>query len=513
MKRMPLFLAPLFSGILLILSFPPFNLFLPPFVALVPLLYFLDNESSNRRAALGALFCGLLFWGVLLYWITLFTEAGYLLLILVLALNQLLFALVIRRLKRSLGLPLALTAPPVWVALEYLHAHGDLAFTWGQLAYTLTGFPLWLQMASLTGPYGVGLWLAAINALIYELLKRGPGWRPRRNPALVLALLLAFPALFGGYRYRAYEKLKSRADRLKVSYIQPSIPQEIKWSPELRDSITALLGELTLGQAENHPRLVLWPEAAVPANLRFDQAPREYIGSIARRLDCFILTGASEFRYNQETKRYDAYNSAFFFGPEGDLEGSYDKLHLVPISERMPYEQTFTRLRDIDVGGSHFIPGKKYVIFEMGEEKFSVLICFESIFPELSRSFVSQGARFLANITNDAWFERSPAASQHSSFLVLRAIEEGREIVRAANTGVSAFYDRLGRRRQATALFEPATATDTILTFSDRTFYNRYGDLAAHLAWILSLLLLVISFRGSKSKSKAGSDVEGAERL
>ena len=507
MKNRLMILSPLLSGILLAVSFPPFKLFLPSFVALIPLLYFIDRESSNLRAALGALFCGLFFWAALLYWVTLFTRTGYLLLIFMMSTNQVIFALVVRRLKRTLRVPLIFSAPLVWTAAEYIHAHGELAFTWGQLAYTLTDYPLWLQMASFTGPYGVSLWLVAVNVLLYELIKRSAGrGGGAAKPAAALAVLIAAPLLFGFYSYSRHELIESEAGQLNVSFVQPSIPQEIKWSPEMRDSTFAVLANLSLAQADREPSLVVWPEAAAPAYLRVDEKYNSYVGQIARELGSFLLTGSPEYRYNEQRGKYDSYNSAFLFSPQGRIIDYYDKIHLVPMSERMPWEHVFSFLREIDVGGSHFIPGTRNVAFSIGEESFSTLICFESIFPELSRESVRLGAQFLVNITNDAWFERTSAAYQHSSFLVLRAIEQRRDIIRAANTGVSGYYDRLGRRRNMTALYETVSATDRIHTYSDNTFYCRHGDWPAHLAWIVSAILLLVSFFPQRLIKFPGND-------
>ena len=478
-------------------------------MALVPLLYYIDRETSSLRAALGALFCGLLFWGALIYWTTLFTHTGFLVLLFIMAANQVIFALVVRRLKRTLGIPLVLSIPLVWTAVEYIHAHGDLAFTWGQLAYTLTDYPLWLQIASFTGPYGVSLLLAAINVLIYELIKRAVEHRGIVKPAAALVVLIAAVLLCGVYHYSRHGQIAEKAGQLNVSFVQPSISQAIKWLPGMRDSTFNLLANLSLAQADKEPALVVWPEASAPAYLRVDKKYNLYVGQLAQQLGSFLLTGAPEYRYNEKQGEYDSYNSAFFFSPQGRVIEYYDKIHLVPVSERMPWEDIFTSLQELDVGGSHFIPGTRYVVFNMGEESFSTLICFESIFPELSREFVKRGARFLVNITNDAWFERTSAAYQHSSFLVLRAIEQRRDIVRAANTGVSGFYDRLGRRRKATALFETAGATDRIQTYSETTFYCRHGDWPAHLAWIVSVVLLLVSFF-PKCVIKPGTDPENS---
>ena len=478
------------SAVLLALCFPPFDFFFPPFVALIPLIQFIDDEPSDRRAVAGTALMGIFFWCCLLYWITIFTRVGYLVVALVMSLSLVAFTLTVRHLKRRFGLPLVFSVPVVWTAASYVHAHGDLAFPWGQLAYSLADWPFWLQLASVAGPYGVSAWIVTINVVLYELVLHRGGRKRSLRYGAALVLLIAVPALFGAWRYRAYDRIAARAPRLTVSYIQPSMPQEIKWLPEVRDSTFALLRDLSLEQAGRRPDLVVWPEAAAPAHLRIEKPYQRFVGDVARRLGCHLLTGSPEYRWDSLTSAYESYNSAFFFDPSGRILDSYDKIHLVPVSERFPWEDIFPALREIEVGGSHFMPGDRYTVFRFDEEAFSVLICFESIFPDMSRKFVRNGARFLVNITNDAWFERTSAARQHSNFLVLRAIEEGRDIVRSANTGVSAFYDRLGRRRGATDLFERTSTTDTIHTYGDLTVYARLGDWPAHIAWVTTLALL-----------------------
>ncbi|MEA2064138.1 MAG: apolipoprotein N-acyltransferase [Gemmatimonadota bacterium] len=500
------YLAPLVSGLLLVVSFPPFKLFVPGFLALVPLLYFIDRERSDLRAAVGAFFCGLVFWGGLLYWITLFSRAGYLVMIAVMSLGGVIFALAVRRLRSRFGIPVALSAPFVWTAIDYLlHAHGDLAFTWGQLAYTLTHYPVWLQMAAFTGAYGVTFWLVSINSLILVLLtrlvSREKSSTPARLrlPAVFLFIMLVFPPLLGLARYSEEKAEKEAAGRLnpgqvRVSYIQPAVPQEDRWRGEMRDSAFSLLDSLTLSESANAPDLVVWPEGAAPAHIRTDKYYQALAGESARKVGAWLLTGAPDYSHHKDRRGFDSYNAAFLFDPEGKITRNYNKIHLVPISERMPWEDIFTGLKEIDVGGSHFIPGERHVVFNAGPGRdFGLLICFESIFPELSRRLVLGGARFLVNITNDAWFERTSAAYQHSSFLVLRAIENSREVVRSANTGISAFYDRLGRRRQASVLDEVTAATGTVRTYDNLTFYTRWGDWPAHFSWTVTVLLLLLS--------------------
>jgi len=506
MDKRLFYLAPLLSGVLLVLCFPPFKLIIPSFLALVPLLYFLDRESSSLRAAAGSLFCGLVFWGALLYWITLFTRAGYLVLILIMSLNLIIFTFLVRRLKKRFGVPIALSAPFVWTAVDYLHAHGDLAFTWGQLAYSLTHYPVWLQFASFTGPYGVTLWIVAVNSLVYVLLFR-PACRSKAAcSAVFLFLLLTGPLLWGLVRFRLESRPGEKAGEIRVSYIQPSIPQPEKWRAGMRDSTFRLLGNLSLSESAEAPELIVWPEAAAPSYIRTNRYHQAMVGRIARSLDAYLLTGAPDYLYRGKDRSPELFNSAFLFNPRGEIIESYNKIQMVPVSERMPWEDVFTRLKDIDVGGSHFTPGNRHVVFTAGKERFGLLICFESIFPELSRKLAGSGAGFLVNITNDAWFERTTAVYQHSSFLVLRAIENRRSVVRSANTGISAFYDRLGRRRCESELNQTVSATETVKTYDELTFYTRHGDWPAHLCWTLVVFMLLLSWLPARLKLKEPSE-------
>ena len=168
--KMLLFISPVAGAALMLLSFPPFELYITPFIALVPLIFLIDRSSSTARAATGTFMFGMAFWLGLLYWITLYTRAGYLVSALILSGVMTVSAILIRRLRSKIGVPLTLSIPLVWTAASYVHAHGDIAFTWGQLPYTLSYMPIWLQMASVTGPYGVTMWLAVVNVVIYGLI-------------------------------------------------------------------------------------------------------------------------------------------------------------------------------------------------------------------------------------------------------------------------------------------------------------------------------------------------------
>ena len=492
----------------MVLSFPPFKLVLTQFICWTLLIAYLELEPSLKKALAGAVVTAMIFWSGLLYWITLFSNAGYIVLCLYLSVNVFLFALLSRFIKSRTGVSVAASAPFILTGLFYLYGQGELAFTWGQPSYSLVYQIKMLQAASLAGSYGITLWLLCLNSFLAAFLT-GKTKFARRGALLSFHVLLFANIVYGLNILHGADKnaADKQADSIRVSFVQPSIPQDIKWETTMKDSVLLRLENLSLGQQENKPRLVVWPEAAVPAYLRTDRFYQNSIGAICREMESYILTGAPDYSYGDSShtprgRSYETYNSAFMFDPDGKITANYAKMILVPISERMPWEQHFEFLRRIDVGGSHFMPGKKPGLIPVDNDTLGVLICFESAFPDLSRSLSLGGAKFLVNITNDAWFERSSAVYQHSSFLVLRAIENRRAVVRSANTGISAFYDRYGRRHEASMLYDITAATADIELNNELTFYTRHGDWPAVLSILFSLFLLAVALFPDKVRRK-----------
>jgi apolipoprotein N-acyltransferase len=469
------------SGILLTASFPPLHLFVPPFVALVPLLVFLEKAESAREAGRAGIIVGLVHNLTLLYWTAIFSWIGFFLLLIYLSLYPFFWCLIHHYLrKRSAPLAYAV-APASWVCLEYIRGIGELGFTWGQLAYSLTGFPLLLQAADTIGPYGISLWIAAVNVLLFL-------WLTSVSRAVRLVSLGAVAASFilvAAYGVRCQSRFATGKE-LAVGIVQPGLDQDTKWDPAFQDSILALLLSQTREVAEGSPDLVIWPETAVPSYLHYDLAARVQISDLARELDCPILLGAPHYEVTGDV--YRTFNTALFCRADGSLdEKIYRKIHLVPFGEKTPWEDRVDFLRKVDLGGGHFTAGTEFTLFELDGAKIGTLICFESIFPELARTMRLKGANFLVNITNDAWFKRTSAPYQHASAAVLRAIENRVSIARSANTGVSLTVDPLGRVTRDTSIFVRATINET-LPFGDAPpLYTRLGDVVLIPCWIFAM--------------------------
>jgi apolipoprotein N-acyltransferase len=197
-----------------------------------------------------------------------------------------------------------------------------------------------------------------------------------------------------------------------------------------------------------------------------------------------------------------SYNSAFLIAEDGEVKGKYNKIHLVPYGEYVPLKEFFPFIEKMVVGIGDFSPGETVRVLSFSEKSFGTLICYEIIFPDLVRKFANNGANFLVNITNDAWFGKTGAPYQHLSMAVFRAIENRRFIARAANTGISAFIDSRGKIFEQTKLFTQETLTGNIYVKTQKTFYTRAGDLFAILCLGVSMFFVGIAYAKKFAKSE-----------
>ena len=526
-ERMPHAAAPvLLAGILLGLAHPPFHLLVPSFVALVPFIHWLQrlprDDTGRREAGRGGFLLGLVYYTLVFYW--LFTAlvwytwlAALAFLAPVLILSFLLGAVArgVHETRVRLGWPVWLTLPVFWTAAEWLRAHlGDVSFPWMQLGDTLTGFPWLIGAADLVGSRGLTLWLVLANGLMAEAIRRtlarrrGTEATSLATPALALAVVLALPAGYSVYRWTTLETRPA----VRVGVIQPNVPEHIKLEGSAAiDSALASTARLLATRSDRWRRdvdLVLLPEVTLPELLepgtggRFGRAPelRAWAAGLAARLDADLLVGAYGYDWTGEGTLY---NSAFFVDPEGRWGDRYDKIELVPVVERVPFvnPEWFAFMGPYFGGlGVGDVPR----LHETDGREFGVLICYESIFSELTRAYRRRGADFLVNITNDAWFgraepwwSRSSALWQHPAHLVMRAVETRVGIARAANTGISEIVDPRGRTHRRTRLFEEAAFTGTVRTTRGLTFYVRHGDLAGWASALLALAAVgLTAFRG-----------------
>jgi len=275
---------------------------------------------------------------------------------------------------------------------------------------------------------------------------------------------------------------------LKIGLIQGNIDQSIKWDESFQKETLKIYEKLSSRVAEGKPDLIIWPETATPFFFQDAKEYQPFILDIPKKTNAFLLFGTPSYKI--EKGKINHYNSAYLISTSGELNGRYDKIHLVPFGEYVPMQNLLFFIGSLGEGIGDFKSGKEIFNFPLPQGKFGVLICFEIIFPDLCRKFVKDGADFLVTITNDAWFGRTSAPYQHFSIATFRAIENRVFIARAANTGISGFIDPKGRILKQGAIFTEEAMNGTIRLSNEKTFYTLYGDVFAWICSGFSILFL-----------------------
>jgi apolipoprotein N-acyltransferase len=484
-------LYPFASGVLLALSLPPFKLSFLALIALVPLFFYLDRTPTPGRIIRGGIITSVVYFGINLNWLIAVGRFSWLIypsyatILFIYTCNFFVFVLAVVLARLYLAIDFLYTAPFAWVVSERLRAYGDMAFPWSSFGYSLTAFPFFLQFADVVGVYGVSFVLVLLNVLLFRAI---------RKPRYAIAWLLVFCAVNAYNAFRWVRGIGAPAGYLNVAVIQPNVPQRLKWDAAYSLQIVKKLFAMQQRALQTHPALVVWPETAIPFYIDERRAfALTEMGDLAAR-NSYILTGTLSVGYSDGDLAH-FYNSAALFDPRGAMLERYRKIYLVPGSELFPFRKvlgftrTFFSIQRITYGAME--PGTDATVFSIPGAKFSVLICYESVYPQLCRAFKLRGAEFLVNVTNDAWFGRSFAPYQHAAFLVMRAIENRMAVARAANTGISGFIDPMGRWIEKGDLFTeriffaPVPLTRTV------PFYARYGDLIVYVSYAVIGFLAV----------------------
>jgi apolipoprotein N-acyltransferase len=373
-------------------------------------------------------------------------------------------------------------------------------FPWELLGYSqVTVLPI-AQIASVVGVYGLSALLASTStAVAYAfVIQRRARWRPLAACVIVIAAI----GLWGAVRLRS-SALVSSGNPVRVAVLQGNIAQEDKWNPALRDAITDRYVSMTRRALAEGATFVLWPESSTPFYFERDLVRGAEIRRLAMEANATLLIGSDQVEpvkampgQPPPARSEQYYNAAFLVKPDGRIGGVYRKMHLVPFGEYVPAKRLFFFVGPIvDALSDSFVPGTEPVLLPVGDHSVSTAICYEVIYGSLIRRFVTQGSELLTTITNDAWYGRSSAAYQHWDQAVMRAIEGGRYLARAANTGVSGFVDPYGRVLAKSALFEQALLVQDLRFLQHRTIYSRIGDAIAWLSLALTCAALLAALR------------------
>src|SRR5262245_34540707 len=393
----------------------------------------------------------------------------------------LLFALGLRLAVKRFGSRGLLFAAPLWVTVELLRSVLFSGFPWMLSGYALVPYAGILQIASWTGVYGLSFLATAVNsAIAYGISRRNTRWIAAALAVILAAVLLP---VFGA---------RTVNDPLAVRLVQTNISIDQSWNKPESQALMNEVSALSVQDGIKPPRLVVWPETPAPFYLTEDAEFRTRMQNIARKVGAYFLVG-----YIDAVGEGPA-NSAGLLNPMGEQISRYDKMHLVPFGEYVPFKQLLFFAESLTRQVGDFVPGTDYTLSTVDGHKISTIICYESIFPNLVRQSVKRGSNLIVLITNDGWFGQSSAPYQHLRMGVVRAVENRRYMVRTANTGVSAIIDPYGRIEVRTPV-GVCMILDGLSHFrSDRTFYTEYGDVFAY-ANVLLVILLIIPGRLPKS--------------
>lgn len=492
-----------FSSVLLAVVFPRIHFYWLACVALVPLFLALQRSENYRQAFAGAGTAGFFFFLLSVHWLRHVSLFG---LLFVCCLEGFFFGLfglyarmVLTRIPGLLFRLLALAAG--WTVMEFTRGEIPvLGFGWNQLAYSQSSNLLVIQSARLWGAYGVTFLLALVNAAVFQLFL-ARDLKARSVVFLAGFLPFVLNVYYGGFHARP----AVQGPILDVTVIQGNIDQALKWSEGVKGLIIEKYLKLTELASFDGPDLILWPEAAYPGFFN-----EEYAGSpipaLMEKLGLWLLMGSP---HRESQLHY--YNSAYLLSNKGDIVSRYNKIHLVPFGEYVPFKPflSFLERYAYVLGVSDFSAGEEFSVFEMpaGKDRvrFSTLICFEDIFAGLARRFVEEGAEALFVITNDAWFGKTGAPYQHLEASIFRAIENGVPVVRAGNIGVSAFIAANGevqdtvKNERGFQTYVTGALTRPVIFSRIPTFYRRAGHLFPWICAAWTALCVLYSISRQKS--------------
>lgn len=537
-SRLHTWLLAVASGLLLALSFPKYGYPAVAWLALTPLLVALDRAPSRSAFWLGLL-SGFVYFGGTVYWTAnvmrvygglpmVVAAAITALLVAYMALFPACFAMVCARIVRRFG-PLGLaSAPFIWVATELGRTHLFGGFPWVLLGYSqATVLPV-AQTASLAGVYGVSWLVAGVATAVAIVLAtlaraqthaapvfgalrhRRADWRYSGALCVCLVLPACVLAVWGQRRVAASEWTRA-GEPVAIGLVQGNVDQAQKWDAASASAIFESYLSLTRETIAKGAQAVIWPESSTPFFFEEDRRAAARVRDIARIANVPILVGSDQIETPPVPatsgsdggtrplpapplpRRY--YNAAFLVQGDGSTGGVYRKIHLVPFGEYVPLKSLLFFVGPLVEAVSDFSAGDAAVLLPMRGHLVSTAICYEIVYPDLVRRFVRGGSELLTTITNDAWFGDTSAPYQHFAQASMRAIEQGRYLARAANTGISGLIDPYGRVLVQTGVFVPAAVVGQARFLTSDTVYSRSGDVFAYASSLVALACVVAARR------------------
>ncbi|MBO7513196.1 MAG: apolipoprotein N-acyltransferase [Fibrobacter sp.] len=405
--------------------------------------------------------------------------------------------------------PILLVLYPVFYAgLEMTRTYGDFAFPWSHLGYVFGNSLELLQMLSYIGIFGYTILVIASNQAVAHALCKVQDIKKAipvlAVPVSIFVLLLVHGSIvLSNPEAKPFYNAEAEGNP-SIALIQPSIEQGAKWSKERFDNIVNKTLGMVNDSVKEHADIIVLAETAIPDHIRRQPGVIERFHEVADHKNAQLLTGALDYRRNPRgsIRKFDVYNASFLFTP-GDFHfpKRYIKKHLVPFSERIPFDEIFPILNYVDLGEGDFVAGKETPVYE--PFLWTPYICYDAIFGDLVREAIREGSRLMVNITNDGWFGRSTAPYQHLNLIRYRAIENGMPVARLANSGVSAFIDQYGHYDGNTEIFTDRVVQRKVPLKTRDTLYSHIGDIVEKFLLLFFAVYLLaaqlLSFKSCKA--------------
>ncbi|MGE5399998.1 MAG: apolipoprotein N-acyltransferase [Ignavibacteriales bacterium] len=525
-------LAGMLSGLMMGLSFPPIPFPAPllMFAGLIPYLLVIDKKEKLIDINRFTYLTFFVFNVITIYWVGSWTSeadpflmiGGFLLLFINTAfflIPATLFYFARKIFSRRIAFILF---PFFWVAYEYFYMITDASFPWLTLGNGLTYFTRFIQIADVLGAMGLSLLIVSFNVILFFTIKYYRAERKLNYYATgTLLLLLAVPLIYGTFRMQTF---KVSSDTIRVGLIQPNLDPWDKWSGGDSWDLVKTYFDLSEKAVSQGAKVIFWPETALPFYLR-DGSHRQVIDSIfnfIQKNNIYLVTGMPDFTYYRDRAAappdakfsrvnkmyYATYNSVLFFSPYTRHIERYGKMKLVPFGERVPFVDALPFLGDFikwNVGISGWNVGRDTVVFDLVRHadsslkkadtlKINSLVCFESVYPAFAAAFAQRGTQLISVVTNDSWYGNSSGPYQHKEIGVLRAVENRRTVVRAANGGISTIIDPLGRTLEESKMFTKTYIVGDAPLENGLTFYSKHPLIIPVFSSLISLLTAVIFF-------------------
>jgi len=516
------------SALLQIIIFPQFNLHYFAWIFLVPLFFALEKRLAFQSFSLCLLFGSLsaigntywlyptvigyfeqpLFQGILLALFVQVVFAGF-----YFALFGLLYSILSQVNNQPLRVMLVSAG---WVGCEYFRSTLFTGLPWELLAHSQYQNLSLIQIADITGVYGVSFIIVTINYSLYLTLRSFVNAKglthfnfPRYQSLLIPIVLLLLTFCYGKVRLAEYKKMEKEgiqrnSNRLPepicVSIIQGNIKSRYRWRSAYYGRNLGKYLTLTKKAIKDGADIIIWPENALNFYLEKEPFLLARIMRVLKESQTHLFLGGPRYE-NVGKNQNKFFNSAYYLIPQQGVSGVYNKIHLLPFSEYDFFKHITVYGKKRTVAPKKYSFGHEYTQFQFFNTPCSVLICYEIIYPHLVREFVKRGASFLINISNDSWFGKGAGPYQHLSLSIFRAVEHKLFLVRAVTTGISALITPTGKIHKVSKLFQEEILTDTILPRQETTFYTKYGDLFAALCILLSFIAL-LSILSKKNRFK-----------